>query len=236
LIKLWYPTLDNNFIFNCNLKLEEIDNVPIKNKFWKDLIKYFFELKFRDELNLDSVIWYNSHLKLIGKNIFCKERFDKGILLIRYLLNDNNIFKTLEELKDQYDCRINYWKYFSLISIIKSKTIAKKNWIRGKNTLIYKILNSKSLSKEIYHLFKVKDVINIDSINRLIKWKSEVGEINLENVFENISLTTNDFKLRNFQYKLLDRILPTNVFLIKIGIKESDQCNFCNNATDSIFH
>jgi hypothetical protein len=184
LIKLWYPALDNNFIFNCNLKLEDIDNVPIKNKFWKDLIKYFFELKFRDELNLDSVIWYNSHLKLVGKTIFYKERFDKGILLIRYLLNDNNIFKTLEELKDQYDCRINYWKYFSLISIIKSKTIAKKNLIRGKNTLIYKILNSKSLSKEIYHLFKLKDVINIDSINRLIKWKLEVGEINLDFFFK----------------------------------------------------
>ena len=124
LIKLRYPVLDKNF--NCNLKLEDIDNVPIKNKFWKDLIKYFFELKFRDELNLDSVIWYNSHLKLEGKTIFYKELFDKGILLIRDLLNDNNIFKTLEEVKDQYNCRIIYLKYFSLISIIKSKTIAKK--------------------------------------------------------------------------------------------------------------
>ena len=66
--------------------------------------------------------------------------------------------------------------------------------------------------------------------------KNQRGEINLENVFENISLTTNDFKLRNFQYKLLHRILPTNMFLVKIGIKYSDLCNFCNNATDSILH
>ena len=104
-----------------------------------------------DELNLDSVIWYDSHLKLVGKTIFYKELFDKGILLIRDLLNDNNIFKTLEEVKDQYDCRINYLKY--LISIIKSKAIAQK--IGDKNTLINKILNSRSLSKEIYHLFKL---------------------------------------------------------------------------------
>ena len=63
--------------------------------------------------------------------------------------------------------------------------------------------------------------------------KNQRGEINLENVFENISLTTNDyFKLRNFQYKILHRILPTNEFLVKIGIKESDQCNLCNNVTD----
>jgi hypothetical protein len=66
--------------------------------------------------------------------------------------------------------------------------------------------------------------------------KNQRGEINLENVFENISLTTNDFKLRNFQYKILHRILPTNKFLVKIGIKESDQCNLCNNVTDSILH
>jgi hypothetical protein len=44
-----------------------------------------------------------------------------------------------------------------------------------------------------------------------MKWKSEIGEINLQNVFEDISLTTNDFKLGNFQYKLLHRILLTNV-------------------------
>ena len=65
-------------------------------------------MKFEDELNLDSVIWYDSYLKLERKTIFYKELFDKGILLIRDLLNDNNIFKTLEEDKDQYDCRINY--------------------------------------------------------------------------------------------------------------------------------
>ena len=65
-------------------------------------------MKFKNELNLDSVIWYDSYLKLERKTIFYKELFDKGIILIRDLLNDNNIFKTLEEDKDQYDCRINY--------------------------------------------------------------------------------------------------------------------------------
>ena len=210
------------------MKLEDIDNAPIKNKFWKFLTKYFFELKFRDELNIDIVVWYNSHLKLEGKTIFYKELLIKGVILIRDLLNDNNIYKTLKEVKDHYDCRINYLKYISLISIIKVKTIAKTE-SEDNNTLINKI--TKSLSKEIYHLFKLKDAINIDSINNLIKWKSVVREINLENVFENISLTRNDFKLTSFQYKLLHRILPTNKFLVKIGIKESDQCNFCNNAT-----
>jgi hypothetical protein len=56
--------------------MEDIDNGPNKSKFWKDLIKHFFELKFRDELTLDSVIWYNSHMEWEVKTIFYKERFD----------------------------------------------------------------------------------------------------------------------------------------------------------------
>jgi hypothetical protein len=54
-------------------------------------------------------------------------------------------------------------------------------------------------------------------------------------VFCNLYLVTNDSKLKNFQYKLLHRTLPTNTFLVKIGIKNSDLCNFCKNDTDTIF-
>jgi hypothetical protein len=42
--------------------------------------------------------------------------------------------------------------------------------------------------------------------------------------------------LQNFQYKLLHRIFPTNTFLFKIGIKDSDLCSFCKIATDFIMH
>jgi hypothetical protein len=55
-------------------------------------------------------------------------------------------------------------------------------------------------------------------------------------VFRNLYLVTNDSKLKNFQYKLLHRTLSTNTFLVKIGIKNSDLCNFCKNDTDSILH
>jgi hypothetical protein len=67
--------------------------------------------------------------------------------------------------------------------------------------------------------------MNIDFISsmNLIKWKSEAGEIKLKKVFENISLTRNDIKLRNLQHTLPHRILPTNRILVMIGINESVQ-------------
>jgi hypothetical protein len=35
LITLRYPVRDKNVIFNCNLKMEDVDNLPFKNFFGK---------------------------------------------------------------------------------------------------------------------------------------------------------------------------------------------------------
>jgi hypothetical protein len=56
--------------------------------------------------------------------------------------------------------------------------------------------------------------LDFDIIKGLSKWRSELETyIDFENVFGNISKITYDYKLQNFQYKLLHRILPTNTLL-----------------------
>jgi hypothetical protein len=71
----------------------------------------------------------------------------------------------------------------------------------------------------------------------LSRWRSELEtDIYFDNVYSNISKINDDYKPQNFQYKLLQQILPTNTFLVKIGIKDSDLCSFCKITTDSIMH
>ena len=43
-------------------------------------------------------------------------------------------------------------------------------------------------------------------------------------------------KLREFQFKLLHRRIPTNDFLARIGVKESPNCSFCNEDPESLHH
>jgi hypothetical protein len=44
----------------------------MKDICWTDLLKFFFELKSKEKipLNVDSIIWYNSSLKIEGKTLF----------------------------------------------------------------------------------------------------------------------------------------------------------------------
>ena len=39
-----------------------------------------------------------------------------------------------------------------------------------------------------------------------------------------------------FQYKILHRILSTNSLLFKWKLKETQLCNFCNEAKETILH
>jgi hypothetical protein len=89
----------------------------------------------------------------------------------------------------------------------------------------------------IYNKLSPLEDLEIYSIKGISKWKSDMErDINFSDVFCNIYLVTNNSKLKNIQYKLLHRALPTNTFLVNIGIKNSDLCNFCKNASDSILH
>ena len=183
-------------------------------------------------------MWFNSLLKIEGNTLLYKELYDKGVTYLSDVVNENGRFKTIDEIWGQFNCRINCLNYFGLVSMIKSKHINFEAKTTNPCPLISRILNSKSLSKAMYQQFMSSE-LDFGTIKGLSKWRSELETyICFENVVSNIYKITYDHKLQNFQYKLLHRILPTNTFLVKIGIKDSDLCihSFCKIATDSIMH
>ena len=80
-----------------------------------------------------------------------------------------------------------------------------------------------SLKKGLQHHLKAKEngwmkTVNWESTYSLPFWCSK------------------ETKLREFQFKLLHRRIATNDFLYKIGIKQSDSCTFCGEATENLVH
>ena len=49
-------------------------------------------------------------------------------------------------------------------------------------------------------------------------------------------LLTSDTKMREFQFKLLNKYLATNAFLYKIGVVSSPVCSFCEKKNESLKH
>lgn len=73
------------------------------------------------------------------------------------------------------------------------------------------------------------------------RWAEVEGPLRVDSDLERRDICLNPFKsvrdtkIQSLQYKIINRIIPCNVFLRQLRIRESDLCSFCNQV-DSVGH
>ena len=100
-----------------------------------------------------------------------------------------------------------------------------------------KFVKNIKMCRKIYQIF-------IDSLkvinNNEIKWEqnisSTIASHEWKNIYSNIYFATTETKLRSFQYNIIQRVLPTNHFLFKCQIINSDKCTFCGRDPETLEH
>ena len=234
------PNIREN-IWRASLRPEHVEYLGIKNQFWKDVLIAWCEFNYWHNSHVDNqIIWYNSRILSSGKPFVWKKPLKKGLMYIHQLYK-NGRFKTLCELKREYGIDtmqyniLNvslppYWKeQMEEITRCQFQPVSIHNYDRYKSTphlsrFIYKTLHGDPL---LVH-------------NKLMKWNS-LGYFNwsLEDYlsyFTNIRKITNHVKIRDFQYRLLQRGIITNIQLKKWGITDTNLCSFCNKYEETILH
>ena len=108
----------------------------------------------------------------------------------------------------------DFFKYLSLIQCIPSnwKTNLKheKRDYPDGESILQNLLKVKQTNKYVYNMLLKKEEIEISKAEQ--KWNNHFPDehINWKKIYSiNIS-TSNDMKLRDFQYRYLNRIVPTN--------------------------
>ena len=93
---------------------------------------------------------------------------------------------------------------------------------------------------------KIKKVVKKKNYESFIKsekvlpnrWQRDLGNISKEEKSQYNSALNDikEVKLKDFQYKINNRILATNSFLYKINKIDSNRCSFCKQTIESIKH
>ena len=83
------------------------------------------------------------------------------------------------------------------------------------------------LKKEEIEISKAEQKSNNHFPDVHINWK-KIYSINIS--------TSNDMKLRDFQHRYLNHIVPTNKFLTKCQIVSLSVCDFCNMEIETMHH
>ena len=198
------------------------------NKEWKQLLK--------------GPIWYNELTKVGGKCIFYKTWYDKGIIHFTDLINEKGQFLSYEDVLTRFSLKTNFLTYYGIIKTLKN---IRNNCIDSQLNsnierpfiplIIEQILKEAKGCQNFYKTFVDNDTIPSGQT----KWHRK---INLHNNFKWSTVyllthkVTQDTQLKWLQTRILHRILATNTFLFKIGLRDNELCTFCNIMPETIEH
>lgn len=159
-------------------------------------------------------------------------------------MNENDhCFYSLQDLEIKYDIKINPLEFNSVLRAIKGnfRYIFQAN---AGQMFISRPFVPFHLSLILKEKKGCKQLSNILTTTKPPKsgqkWSIKLGKNISEKVWKMYCMIpykcTTDVKLRWFQYRLLNRILTTNVFMFTIGQRNDKACTFCKKESETLCH
>ena len=154
------------------------------------------------------------------------------------MIDQNGHFYTFVTFKNIYGVTGTFLDYQRVLAKIPDQW---KILIRN-NQIAYKVACS------IYTSFLIRDkkgcrrfydiMVKTDEVSIQNKWLREVGNLNESNFFNynKVLLDLKEVALKDFQFKVNNKILVTKAFLHRIGKIDNNQCSYCNQNIETIYH
>ncbi len=230
--------LRSDFDFDCNVT---------GSTFYLQVLKSLYDLNKVDVNNTvhnlnKQFIFYNKKIKINGRMIYDSELFRAGLWRV------NDLFKP-----DGTIITFNDWK---LRGVSKSKFLTWRGLLEQVRSLNFDTSNTDTIVSEKVIFLPTNEVIDIQKTNSkdiyssIVKLRKEqpkaiISFMNLFPSFQDVEhdnafviprVCTNNNVLKEFQFKILHRYLPTNNLLFKMKKVDSCKCTFCGVYRESLVH
>jgi hypothetical protein len=237
----------NTFKSNLNVK-NNIHNIP---QFYWSIITSWIKLtnienEEKTPLSIRrQILWLNQSIKINKKEVKWNNWINHNILTIHDILDENGKFLSANELNRLYDLKCDILQYTAL------KDAIPRVWRETVKTMKVQRDTISSLEMPYITINNIPTPISILG-NKNIYWqlieKQQIAPITKENWYNELNLDEKswkkifeliplirDTKIRTFQYKIIMKLIPCNLYLFKIGRADSFLCQWCN-LTDNITH
>ena len=218
----------------------------LQNPFWKDLMQVWSE--FCEAVPVENIkqilicpIWHNDRTG--NGQLFLRNWWDMGIRVINDLISEEGIFYSFEHLKAKYNIRGTFLDYQHVLNNISQVWKDQINMnrvfiVETKQNVVCNIylqylIKSKKGSRIFYDI-----LVGVNEYIPQAKWQTEMGAIREEEwkMYHRTLKLFHEIKLRDFQYKINNKILVTNSFLYKINKTDNLACSYCGEQPEKIHH
>ena len=231
------------FLFEGGTEYLSNKLIYLSNPFYKDVLVAFIRLKRKLQSNCkhnnrtDIFLWYSDILKLDDKPFIMRDWYTKGLRYASDFLDNEGQFLDLEQFQSNYNVKTNYLRYFGICQAIKSYYGSTRltKLSQPYHPHVYNILlKSQRGARDFYAILNVNEV----SPHAQSKWCIDLctDAINWKNLYYLPFSLTIDSHYKWFQYRINMRLLATNSFLSKIGVSNTDRCNYCSIEKETILH
>ena len=223
-----------NIIFKSKIDSTITNNLFNKNIFLQQIILSWIKITQNQDTQTKvpigkEIIWHNKIIKLNNKSFFYKNKFDRGIQFIEHIYDyRKREFYQFKDFSELYGIQPSaFLKYHQLLSSIPKtwKENLKTENINPVNEsyLFDDMMKKKTQIIRFLYSYQVKNLPTVN-IKPHLKWNETFRNEDLK--WNRIHLlpfiSTIDAKLRNFQYKYIMRIIPTNKLLYIFKIKNTN--------------
>ena len=230
-------------IFKGNIKDTDVESLKLNSTFLSEILHSWAKVNFRENIQYVSTetIWNNSNLKHNKNTIYYKIWAEKNIKFISQLFNYRyKCFYTFDSFKRVFNLdQSDFLRYYTIIASIPSQWKRKLKTETEDAPRLNLLIND--IVKQQYPN-KIINKIQLDRIKKLTvikpqqKWEETFNVSDWKYIYSANMKCTINTKFRNFQYKYIMRILPTNEFLLKCKIVSSSLCEFCNMYNETLKH
>lgn len=233
-----------DLIWKCNLSAKHIHKIlkPGTDRFWVQVLKAWAEYNYMASVNDEHIrgqcLWYNSHIMINKCPFVFFEAFQSGLMYISDLFKITGIVKTYNEITTQFGPVLNWFEYRQLLKAIPKEWIEKCSILQQFCfTNFERLCNMQKISNTVYSEL-IEDCNALQG--RLERWKCKLV-IDIEykdflKTFKGIYCQTICTKYRDFQYRLLMGILPTNRLLYLWNLVDTQLCTFCHTQVEDELH
>jgi len=232
----------NIFLRNCY----DLNNISTKSMFYCELLNLLYRLNtvnqhFTNENINNHYIFYNKYIKIGGEIIYDDELFKAGMWRCSDIfdVNGNIIPFNVWKSRGVQNCKYFIWR--AVVSIVCNFNVDRRNDAEQVSNMCILLptdeiidLNT-ACAKEVYR--KLLTIRKEEPTG--IKYYKELFLLNEQemcNIFIIPRMCTKDMVIKELQFKILHKYLPTNVLLYKMKKVVSTKCTFCNMYDETISH
>ena len=230
-------------LWNCNLNEKDILLLLPKQTFWRAVLIAWSHYNHEDPVTYQQVttkfVWYNTFIRKRGTPYIQKKLYELGLRFVSDLLDQYGNMMSVQGLCEKYGDE--HWiDLYGLTSSLPQSWMIILNNIRAEDTESFignydKLKLVQKPTKYIYRkLTSEPDVVRASYWNWMKVDDFDTTYAVYMRNFISLSILTMNTKLRDFQYRLLHKRLPTNRELYRWKIKTTSLCE-CGSE-DSIQH